>query len=101
MELSSTERRMFQADSTTETEVEKHRIYPDKFAAHCVRLELFREAYVSHSVISLCNPIDCSPPSSSVHGIHQARILVWVAIPLSSPKFRPETRIGFIELILE
>ena len=52
MELSSIERKMFQAESATETEVEKHRIYPDKFAAHCERLELCREACVSHSVIS-------------------------------------------------
>ena len=29
-----------------------------------------------------CDPIDCSPPDSSVHGISQARILEWVAIPL-------------------
>ena len=28
----------------------------------------------------LCNPVDCSPPGSSVHGIFQARILEWVAI---------------------
>ena len=28
--------------------------------------------------------MDCSPPGSSVHGILQARILVWVAIPFSS-----------------
>ena len=28
---------------------------------------------------TLCNPIDCSPPGSSVHGILQARILEWVA----------------------
>ena len=27
----------------------------------------------------LCNPLDCSPPGSSVHGIFQARILEWVA----------------------
>ena len=32
---------------------------------------------------TLCNPIDCSPPGSSVHGIVQARILEWVAIPSS------------------
>ena len=30
---------------------------------------------------SLCNPIDCSLPGSSVHGILQARILEWVAVP--------------------
>ena len=34
---------------------------------------------------TLCNPVDyCSPPGSSVHGILQARILEWVAIPFSS-----------------
>ena len=27
-----------------------------------------------------CDPMDCSPPVSSVHGIRQARILEWVAI---------------------
>ena len=32
---------------------------------------------------TLCNPMDCSPPGSSVHGIFQARILEWVAIVLS------------------
>ena len=29
---------------------------------------------------TLCDPMDCSPPNSSVHGIFQARILAWVAI---------------------
>ena len=29
---------------------------------------------------SLCDPVDCNPPGSSVHGIFQARILEWVAI---------------------
>ena len=32
---------------------------------------------------SFCDPVDCSPPGSSVHGISQARILEWVAIPFS------------------
>ena len=32
---------------------------------------------------TLCNPMDCSPPGSSVHGILQARILEWVAISFS------------------
>ena len=31
----------------------------------------------------LCDPMDCSPPDSSVHGIFQARILEWVAMPSS------------------
>ena len=36
---------------------------------------------VAQSCPTLCGPMDCSPPGSSVHGIFQARILDWVAIP--------------------
>ena len=39
---------------------------------------------------TLCNPMDCSPPGSSVHGILQARILDWVAMPSSRGSFWPE-----------
>ena len=34
-----------------------------------------------------CDPMDCSPPDSSVHGISQARILEWVAISFSNANF--------------
>ena len=37
---------------------------------------------VTQSCLTLCDPVDYSPPVSSLHGIH-ARILEWVAIPLS------------------
>ena len=33
------------------------------------------------SCSTLCNPVDCSPPGSSVHGILHARILEWAAVP--------------------
>ena len=33
--------------------------------------------------LALCDLMDCSPPGSSVHGILQARILEWVAMPFS------------------
>ena len=36
-----------------------------------------------------CDPMDCSPPGSSVHGVSQARILEWVAIPLSRGSSQP------------
>ena len=39
--------------------------------------------------VQLCNPMDCSLPGSSVHGILQARILEWVAIPFSRGSFWP------------
>ena len=38
------------------------------------------ESEVAQSCPALCNPMDCSLPGSSVHGIFQARILEWVAI---------------------
>ena len=38
---------------------------------------------VAQSCLTLCDPIDCSPPGSSVCGILQARVLEWVAIPFS------------------
>ena len=48
---------------------------------------------VTQSCPTLCNPMDCSPPGSSVYGILQARILEWVAIPspgdLSDPRSKP------------
>ena len=42
--------------------------------------------------LTLCNPMDCSPPGSSVHGILQARILEWVAMPSSGGSSRPRNR---------
>ena len=38
---------------------------------------------------TLCDPMECSPPVSSVHGILQARILEWVAMPSSRGFFQP------------
>ena len=38
---------------------------------------------VVHSCLTLCDPMECSPPGSSVHGIVQASILEWVAISFS------------------
>ena len=32
---------------------------------------------------TLCNPMDCSPPGSSIHGIFQTRVLEWIAISFS------------------
>ena len=37
----------------------------------------------AQSCLALRDPMDCNPPGSSVHGIFQARILVWVAMPFS------------------
>ena len=38
---------------------------------------------------TICDPMDCSPPGSAVHGILQARILDWIAMPSSRGSFQP------------
>ena len=50
---------------------------------------------------SLCDPVDCSPSHSSVHGILQARILEWVAMPYSrgSSPPRDQTRVSCVTSI--
>ena len=47
---------------------------------------------------TLCDPMDCSPPSCSVHGILQARIREWVAMPFSRGSSHPreQTQVSFI-----
>ena len=46
-------------------------------------LSLCAVCLVAQPCLTLCNSIDCRAPSSSVHGILQARIVEWVAIPYS------------------
>ena len=41
------------------------------------------QVLVTQLCLTLCDPMDCSPPGSSVHGILQARILEWIAICFS------------------
>ena len=50
------------------------------------------ESEVSQSCPTLCDPIDCSLPVSSVHGIFQARVLEWAAISFSRGSSRPRDR---------
>ena len=49
---------------------------------------------VTQSCPTLCNPMDCSLPGSSIQGILQARILEWVAIPFSRGTFWPRNWTG-------
>ena len=47
------------------------------------------KVFVAQSCLTLCNPMDCNLPGSSVCGILQARILEWVAIPFSRRSSQP------------
>ena len=50
-------------------------------------MKVKRESEVSQSCVTLGDPMDCSPPGSSVHGIFQARVLEWGAIAFSNDPF--------------
>ena len=53
------------------------------------------------SCVTLCDSMDCSPPGSSVHGILQATILEWIAMPSSRGSSRPRdrTHVSYISYI--
>jgi len=59
-------------------------------------------AQLLSSCLTLCDPMDCSPPVSSVHGLLQARMLEGVAVPSSRGSSRPRdlTRVSYISCIV-
>ena len=48
-----------------------------------------KESEVAQLCLTLCDPVDCSPPGYSIHRVFQARVLDWVAISFSRGSFRP------------
>ena len=52
------------------------------FLLQCMKVK--SESEVAHSCLTLSDPVDCSLPGSSVHGIFQARVLEWGAIAFSN-----------------
>ena len=52
----------------------------------------YLSAELLQSCLTLCKPMDCSPPGSSVHGILQARILEWVAMSFSRGSSQPRNQ---------
>ena len=55
------------------------------FFLQCMKVK--SESEVAQSFLTLCDPMDCSPPGSSVHGIFQARVLEWGAFAFSATQF--------------
>ena len=66
------------------------------YLSECANIPKWSE--VAQLCLTLCDPVDCSPPGSSIHGILQARILEWVAISFSrgSPQPRNRTQVSRI-----
>ena len=52
-------------------------------------MKMKSESEVAQSCPTPSDPMDCSPPGSSVHGIFQAKVLEWVAIAFSLPSELP------------
>ena len=52
-----------------------------RFLLQCMRVK--SESEIAQSYPTLCDPMDCSLPGSSIHGSLQARVLVWVVIAFS------------------
>ena len=60
------------------------------FLLQCMKVK--SESEVTQSCLILSDPMDCSPPGSSVHGIFQARVLEWGAIAFSELCFLPDSK---------
>ena len=80
----------------------RHFLY-DVHYAHPLSLVLYYcmtlLCLVTQSCLTLCSPMGCSPPGSSVHGIFQARILEWVVISFfkGSSQPRGQTQVSCID----
>ena len=59
-----------------------------------ITIIIYTVCMCTQSCLTLCDPIDYSPPASSVHGISQAKILAWVAISFSRGSSRPRDWTG-------
>ena len=55
------------------------------FLLQCMKVK--SESEVAQSCLTLCDPMDCRPPGSSLHGVFQARVLEWDAIAFSNLHF--------------
>ena len=66
--------------------------------SHQIYLTLRAGAKLLQSCLTLCDPMDHRPPGTSVHGILQAKILAWVAMPFSRGPSQPRgrTRISYV-----
>ena len=70
-------------------------IFPMSGIASFFHRCIFLCVLVAQSCLTPCNPMDWSPPGSSVHGILQARILEWVAISFSRGSSQPRNGLPF------
>ena len=63
------------------------------FLLRCMQVK--RESEIAQSCPTLSNPMDCSPPGSSIHGIFQVRVLEWGATAFSNVQRLEEANFNF------
>ena len=68
------------------------------FLLQCMKVKSERE--VAQSCPTPSNPMDCSPPGSSVHGIFQARVLEWGAIAFSKQRHYLPTKVRLVKAMV-
>ena len=68
------------------------------FLLQCMKVK--SESEVAQSCPTLSDLMDCSPPSSSVHGIFQARVLEWGAIAFSMNRYYRHTKNFFLTVFI-
>ena len=66
------------------------------FLLQCMKVK--SESGVAQSCPTLCDPMDCSPPGSSIHGIFQARVLEWGAIAQGSNPYPLHCKVDSLPL---
>ena len=66
------------------------------FLLQCMKVK--SESEVVQSCLTLSDPMDCSPPGFSVHGIFQARVLEWAAIAFSKFTLHSPLKMGAAHL---
>ena len=64
-------------------------VLQDKVCPWSEQVKVTSESEVAQSCPTLCDPMVCSLPGSSVHGILQARVLEWVAVSFSGRSSQP------------
>ena len=69
----------------SESEVAQSCLTLSHFLLQCMKVK--SESEVAQSCLTLSDPMDCSLPGSSIHGIFQARVLEWGAIAFSESQY--------------
>ena len=79
--------------SVVSNSLQSHGLQPTRLlcvcACVCVCMCMYVCVLVIQSCLTLCDPMECSPSGSSVHGISQTRILEWVTIPFFRESSQP------------